>query len=248
MRRLLPRTTAAASAVVIATTIGCLAAGGQASAGPKPVIDPGDGGSYQPDVDAEDFVAGIDNPYLPLLPGARWVYEGEEDGEVERTEVVVTDLEKEILGIDVTVVRDTVTLEGELVEDTLDWFAQDEDGNVWYLGEETAEYENGEVVSTEGSWEAGVDGAQPGIVMLAEPERGDAYRQEYDPGNAEDMAEVVRIRSRDDVLVTREWTPLEPDVVEEKRYEPGVGLVLEIVKRGGHGRTELVEHTPGGST
>ena len=84
--------------------------------------------------------------------------------------------------------------------------------------------------------------------MLADPERGDAYRQEYDPGNAEDMAEVARIRVRNDVLVTREWTPLEPDVVEEKWYEPGVGLVLEIVRRGGHGRTELVEHTPGGST
>lgn len=234
--------------MAIATTIGCLGAGGPAAAGPKPVIDPGDGGSYHPEVEAADFVVGIDNPYLPLLPGARWVYEHEEDGEVERTEVVVTDIEKEILGIDVTVVRDTVTLEGALVEDTLDWFAEDEDGNVWYLGEETAEYENGEVVSTEGSWEAGVDGAQPGIVMLADPERGDAYRQEYDAGNAEDMAEVVRVRRRDEVLVTREWTPLEPEVVEEKRYEPGVGLVLEIVKRGGRGRTELVEHSPGERT
>jgi hypothetical protein len=158
------------------------------------------------------------------------------------------------MGISAVVVRDTVTMEGELVEDTYDWFAQDRDGNVWYLGEETAEYEDGEVVSTEGSWEAGVDGALPGIVMPAQPAVGDAYRQEFYAGEAEDLAEVVRLGASetvpfgdvDDLVVIEEWNPLEPEAVEEKYFAPGVGLVLEVKTAGGEGRVELLEHTPGG--
>lgn len=219
-----------------------------------PVIDPGDGGDYRPRIDPADFVDVVDNVYMPLRPGMRWVYEGVEDGERERVEVVVTGERKRILGIDAVVVRDTVTRGGALVEDTFDWFAQDRAGNVWYLGEDSKEYENGEVVSTAGSWEAGVDGALPGIVMRASPSVGDAYRQEYDRGEAEDLAEVVRtgddvsVPAGDfsDVLVVREWNPLEPDVVEEKSYAPGVGLVLERKVKGGDGRVELVEHVPAG--
>lgn len=217
--------------------------------GPDQLIDPGDGGQYEADLDPANFVAHIDNPYLPLSPGARWVYEGVEDGEVERVEVVVTPDRKQILGISATVVRDTVTVDGDLVEDTYDWFAQDRDGNVWYLGEDSKEYEDGEPVSTVGSWQAGVDGAQAGIVMPADPTVGKAYRQEYYPGEAEDLAEVERrgefasvpAGEFDDVLVIKEWNPLEPDVVEEKYYAPGVGLILEVVVEGGDGRTELVE-------
>jgi hypothetical protein len=220
----------------------------------EPVIDPGDGGTYVPEVDPADFVDTIDNPYLPLAPGSRWVYEGTSGGETERVEVVVTTDRRVVLGISAVVVRDTVTVDGELAEDTFDWFAQDRSGNVWYLGEDSREYADGEVVSTEGSWEAGVDGAQPGIVMPADPIPGQAYRQEYLEGEAEDMAEVGRLGSTEQVpygtltglLVTKEWTPLEPDVVEEKYYAKGIGLVLEVVTAGGEGRVELVEHAGGG--
>jgi hypothetical protein len=220
----------------------------------EPVIDPGDGGTYAPDIDPASFVDVIDNPYLPLLPGARWVYEETSDGETERIEVTVTDDRREVMGVSTVVVRDTVTTaQGYLVEDTYDWFAQDADGNVWYFGEETAEYEDGEQVSTEGSWEAGVDGALPGIVMPAHPEPGQAYRQEFYEGEAEDLGEVVRtgvtesvpFGAFDDLLVIKEWNPFEPDVVEEKYYAAGLGMVLEVKTEGGRGRGELIDHTPG---
>lgn len=219
----------------------------------EPPIDPGDRGEYEVAVEPSDFVTGIDNPWLPLIPGSTWVYESVGGEGVERIEVVVLDETREVMGIPATVVRDTVTVDGELVEDTYDWYAQDIDGNVWYMGEETAEYEDGEVISTAGAWEAGVDGALPGIVMLADPTVGDAYRQEYYPGEAEDMAEVVRVGvaaeladgSFENLIVIEEWTPLEPEVVEEKSYASGVGVVLEEVVEGGSGRIELVSHTRG---
>jgi hypothetical protein len=109
----------------------------------EPVIDPGDGGDYEPELDPADFVEVVDNPYLPLVPGTRWVYEGEDDGQEERVEVEVLDETREIEGITATVVRDTVYVDGEIAEDTYDWFAQDADGNVWYLGEDSHEYEDG---------------------------------------------------------------------------------------------------------
>lgn len=217
------------------------------------VIDPGDGGVYEPVVDPAAFVDRIDNPFLPLLPGARWVYEGTSDGEQERVEVVVTTERRVVMGINAVVVRDTVTVDGELVEDTFDWFAQDRAGNVWYLGEDSREYEDGRVAGTEGSWEAGVDGALPGIVMPAQPAVGQAYRQEYYRDEAEDLAEVIALDGSASVpfgeyaglLVTREWTPLEPDSVEEKSYARGVGMVLERQTAGGDGRLGLVEHGAG---
>jgi hypothetical protein len=220
---------------------------------PEAVIDPGDGGEYSVELDPADFVPVVDNPFLPLTPGSRWVYEGNDGGEVERIEVTVTGDTRVVLGITATVVRDTVTIDGAVVEDTFDWFAQDQVGNVWYLGEDSSEYEDGEVVSTAGSWEAGVDGALPGIIMQASPAVGDTYRQEFYAGEAEDMAEVVRAGASesvafgtfDDLLVIREWNPLEPDVVEEKYYSPGVGVVLEQEVEGGSGRVELIAYEPG---
>jgi hypothetical protein len=216
------------------------------------VIDPGDGGNYRPSVDPADFVDAIDNPYLPLVPGAKWAYEGTSDGEPERVEVVVTEERKNIQGISAVAVRDTVWQNGEMVEDTFDWFAQDKHGNVWYLGEDVKDYENGEVVSTAGSWEAGVNGALPGLAMPAQPRVGQAYRLEFASGEAEDLAEVVEvdatattpIGSFDHVLVVREWTPLEPDVVEEKSYAAGVGNISGAHTAGGEARVELVEHIP----
>ena len=225
--------TAVAAAVVLAAGLPGCSSGGDAA----PVIDPGDSGNYAPIIDPADFVDEITNPYLPLVPGSLRVFEGVEDGETERVEVVVTDERREVLGVSTVVVQDRVYLAGELIEDTEDWFAQDVEGNVWYFGEDSKELEDGEVVSTEGSWEAGVDGALPGIVMLAEPTPGTAYRQEYYEGEAEDLAEVVATGSSasvpageySDVVVIREWNPLEPDVVEEKYHAPGIGVVLEVV-------------------
>jgi hypothetical protein len=222
----------------------------------EPVIDPGDGGVYEPDVDPANFVDRIDNPYLPFLPGSRWVYEGESDGELERIEVTVLDERREVMGVSTTVVRDTVMQDGVIFEDTYDWYAQDRDGNVWYFGEETAEYEDGEVVSTEGSWEAGVDGALPGIVMRAAPEVGDAYRQEFYEGEAEDLAEVVRVGESetvpagtfDDLVVIKEWNPLEPEAIEEKSFARGVGMILEVMTRGGEARIELISGPTGTTT
>jgi hypothetical protein len=226
---------------------------GSESAGGEPVIDPGDGGNYHPSIDPADFVTGVDNPYFPLAPGAHWVYSAVEDGEHQRDEVTVTGERKEVLGIPVVVVRDTITVDGEVTEDTRDWYAQDRDGNVWYMGEDTAEYENGEVTTREGSWEAGVDGAQPGILMPARPRVGDAYRQEYYEGHAEDMGEILRLDGTasvpagdyDGLVVTRDWNPLEPDVVEEKSYARGVGVVFENTTAGGEERVELTEFDPG---
>ena len=166
-------------------------------------------------------------------------------------EITVTGELKTVLGIDATVVRDSVYVDGALVEDTYDWFAQDGEGNVWYLGEDSTEYEDGAVVSTEGSWEAGVDGALPGIVMPADPEVGDAFRQEFLPGVAEDLGEVidtggsatVPAGSFDDVVTTEDWTPLEPEVVEHKQYAAGVGKIAERKVAGGDGAVVLVEFT-----
>jgi hypothetical protein len=219
------------------------------------VIDPGDDGDYAPELDPADFVDVVDNPYLPLLVGTRWVYESpaDEEGDVERIEVIVLPERKEVLGISATVVRDTVTVDGVVVEDTRDWFAQDRAGNVWYLGEAVENYEDGKLVDTDGSFEAGVDGAYPGIVMLAHPEVGDAYRQEHYPGEAEDLGEVLRLGgtrtvpagSFSDLLVTRDWNPLEPEVVEEKTYARGVGLIFEEHVEGETGSAALIAFTPG---
>jgi hypothetical protein len=209
---------------------------------------------YAPAVDPARFVAAVDNPYLPLHPGSRWHYEGGDAEGNEVIDVAVTDNRIDVMGISAVVVRDTVrTPDGELVEDTLDYYAQDDDGNVWYLGEDTKEYEDGKVSSTEGSWRAGVDGAQPGIVMPAAPAVGDPYRQEFYRGHAQDTAQVVRIGARervpagsyDDLVVIREWNPLEPKVEEEKYYARGVGVVLETVVKGGEGRIELTRFDAG---
>jgi hypothetical protein len=180
----------------------------------------------------------IDNPYLTFTPGTTFTYRSQTDEGIEEDIVTVTDETKEILGVTATVVRDTVSLDGELIEDTFDWFAQDKEGNVWYLGEDTKEYENGEVVSTEGSWEAGVDGAEAGIIMLADPQVGDTYRQEWYPGVAEDAAEVISLNEEVTVpygtftncLQTREFSTLDPELNEYKFYCPDVGgVTLEEV-------------------
>ena len=166
-----------------------------------------------------------------------------------RDEFRVTHDTKMILGVQTTVVDDKVWIDGKLAEATLDWFAQDKDGNVWYLGEYATEYdEKGSVLNHEGSWEAGVNGAQAGIVMLAHPQKGSSYRQEFAQGVAEDMAQVMSLSKQVKVpygrfkscLKTKEWTPLEPSISERKNYAPGVGLVLSKMVAGGNDYMELV--------
>ena len=203
-----------------------------------------EGATFAPVIDPASFVEGIDHPFFPMEVGATFIFDGDEHVEVE----VLADT-KRIMGIPATVVRDRVFEDCALVEDTLDWYGQDAQGNVWYLGEETAEYENGEITTTAGSWEAGVDGALPGIIMLADPQAGDIYRQEFYEGEAEDIGEVTAVTgsvsvpagawSGSDVLVTEEWTPLEPDVRERKIYARGFGVVRIKAIQGGDELTVL---------
>jgi hypothetical protein len=209
-------------------------------------------GSEPANLDPADFTTEIDNPYWPLSPGSRWVYREVENGDVQRVTVTVTDRTKAIDGIDARVVHDLVaTPDGEKVEDTFDWYAQDSQGNLWYLGEDTKEYEGGKVVSSEGSWEHGVDGAEAGIVVPAEPKQGLTYREEYYAGHAEDAAEVLNVGAKVEVpygrfrgaMITRNFSGIEPNVEELKFYARGVGPVLELLVSGGSGRTELLTYT-----
>jgi hypothetical protein len=212
-------------------------------------------GSEQVELDPSLFAGvALDHPYWPMAPGNRWVYrETDADGTEQQVEVTVTGDTKEILGIPATVVHDLVTEDGQTVEDTFDWYAQDASGNLWYLGEDTKEYENGEVVSTEGSWEAGVDGAQAGIILPADPQAGMAYRQEYYAGQAEDAAEILTLDAHvdvpfgtfDNVLKTRDFTPLDPDIEEHKFYARGVGPVEVRQTRGGSSHEVLLTFEPG---
>ena len=213
-------------------------------------------GSEPVELQPADFTTDIDNPYWPMQPGSRWVYrEREGEGGVQMVVLTVTERTKRIAnGIEARVLHDVVRQDGKPVEVTDDWYAQDTDGNVWYLGEDTAEYENGKVISTEGSWEAGVDGAQPGIAMPADPQPGLAYRQEYYEGEAEDRAEILAVGEQVEVpfrhftkaLVTKDLVPLEPDVAEYKFYARDVGPVLVLDVSGAAGREELVSFVPGG--
>jgi hypothetical protein len=215
---------------------------------------------YDPEFDPADFVDPLEiggavepNPYFPLIPGTRWVYEGGD----ETVTVSVTEKTKLIEGVTCLVVNDLVEEDGAPVEDTDDWYAQDLDGNVWYCGEIARNFEvfegdnpeEAELVDIEGSWKAGRDGAQPGIVMLASPQAGDVYRQEVALGEAEDAARVISTTGSasvpaascdSDCVLTRDFTPLEPDARERKFYAPGVGLIVERDLVSGD-RVELVE-------
>jgi hypothetical protein len=212
-------------------------------------------GSEPVEIDPADFTTEIDNPYWPMTPSSRWVYsETDSEGTRQRVVVTVTGRTKQIAnGVEARVVHDVVTEGGQPVEVTDDWYAQDSAGNIWYMGEDTAEYENGKVVSREGSFEAGVDGAQPGIIMPADPQVGMTFRQEYYAGEAEDEGEIVLIGQQaevpaghyEDVVMTKDTNPLEPKVLEFKFYAPDVGPVLAVSVSGGSDREELLSYRSG---
>jgi hypothetical protein len=184
------------------------------------------------------FVRTVDNPFFPLRPGTTLRYAGTEDGERTTDTVTVTRRTKVILGVKAVVVLDVVTTGGKPSEKTFDWYAQDRRGNVWYVGEDSFDRKNGKWVRNDGSWQAGVDGARAGIIMKAKPRVGDTYRQEYYKGNAEDVGRVLSV-SRN-TIQTRDWSPLEPGVVEHKWYRRGVGEAKSMLVKGGPERQVLV--------
>jgi len=196
---------------------------------------------YAPTIDPSNFTTKIDNPYFPLTPGTRTIYEATTQDGQQRTTTEVTRDTKRVMGVDTVVVHDTVTVDNEPLEDTFDWYAQDRDGNVWYLGEATKEFKDG-TADTAGSFEAGVNGALPGIIMPAHPQVGDQYRQEYAKGVAEDAGEVLSLTGAEttpltgpakDLLITKDSDLLDPTGPgENKYYARGIGLILTVTTTG----------------
>ena len=191
----------------------------------------------------------VDNQWFPLVPGMTWAYRGVKDGQPSREIMVATSQTKTIQGVPCTVVSDKLYLSGALEERTLDYYAQDKDGNVWYFGEDTAELKpDGSVKSTEGTWLSGRDGAEAGIFMPADPQVGQSFRQEYYKGQAEDHFRILSLNEQvktpgatsDQAMLTMEWTPLEPNVIDHKYYVQGIGTVLEQTAKGPLERNTLV--------
>ena len=247
------RATIAVFAAVAVVALGAATGGGHAGGAPCTLPR----GSESVRLDPADFTTRITNPWWPMRVGSRWVYrETAPDGTRQRDVVSVLPKTKLIAnGVTARVVHDLATEDGTPVEVTDDWYAQDRCGNVWYLGEATTEYENGKPVSTHGSFEAGVRGAQAGVIVPARPTPGLRYRQEYSRGQAEDVGEILSMREqvevpfgyfrRGEVLMTRDLNPLEPRVLEYKFYARGVGPVLAIGVSGSADREELVRYGKG---
>jgi hypothetical protein len=202
--------------------------------------------NYNPVINPENFINDITNTYFPLNPGKTYTYSGETPDGIETVVVTVLSETKQVAGVNCTVVRDVVSLDGVIIEDTYDWYAQDDEGNVWYFGEDVSNYENGEFKDKEGSFEAGMDGALPGIIMLANPVLEMPYRQEYSFNVAEDWGKVTSkgvtvttpYGTFNDCIKTADWNALEPDApIELKYYAPGIGNVKEEVE----GTSEVIE-------
>jgi hypothetical protein len=198
---------------------------------------------------ASTFTAHVDNPWFPLRPGTMYVYVGTKDGKRSREVLRVTRRTEMIDGVPCAVVDDRLYLDGYLEERTTDWYSQDARGNVWYLGENTAELDRGgHVLNTDGTWRAGRDGASAGIFMYAHPAVGQSAVQEHYKGQAEDHFQVLSLRASVRVpfvasthaLLTKEWTPLEPGTIDHKLYVRGIGTVLEQTVQGGSERARLV--------
>jgi hypothetical protein len=239
---------AAALAFPVLTVAGPVTAAGATGTCPLPTFGPG--ADYHPQIDPAIFSPNVDNPYMPLTPGTTLVYTGTKDGKSALDVSTTTSRTKMIDGVTTRVVEDRLYLDNILEERTSDYYAQDICGNVWYFGEDTAELDSkGHVISTEGSFHAGVDGAQPGVFMQATPEVGRDFRQEWYAGQAEDQFRVLKLEARvsvpygtfRDALKTKETTSLEPDVVDNKYYVRGIGEVKEVAVKGGTEELDLVE-------
>lgn len=204
---------------------------------------------YNPAIDPADFTVAVNNPYFTLSPGTTWRYKSKDSEGTEINEVSVTDETKKVMGATTRVVHDRVWLNGRLTEETFDWYAQDKNGNVWYFGEDSTEYSKSGKSSKQGSWEAGIDGAKPGIVMQSDPHPGEAYRQEYRKGEAEDMGQVLSLDAAVSVpygsfkqcLKTKDWSAIESGGVEHKYYAKEVGNVVLETEARDKKRVELVE-------
>jgi hypothetical protein len=232
-----------ASAMVAVVAVSAAGARGPAPRTPAP---------YEPVLDPANFVTVIDNPYYPLPVGRVLVYKGVKDGHKQIDTVTVTDQTKVLEGITATTISDVATTpSGKLLEKTTDWYAQDLQGNVWYMGEDTKHYGPNGQVDTSGSWQADVNDGEPGIIMEADPQVPDAYRQEFLQGQAADTAWItnrggsitVPFGTVHDVLTSLEATVLEPTVVDQKVYAPGVGIALERALAGGLEYAKLVSVT-----
>ncbi|MFL5780713.1 MAG: hypothetical protein ACJ760_05315 [Thermoleophilaceae bacterium] len=220
----------------------------------KPTKQARPAASPAPAFDPSRFVRQVDNPWFPLIPGSVYRYRGEKDGKPSTDVMTVTHRTRDVGGVAATLVLDRLYERGRLAEDTSDFYGQDRDGNVWYLGEATRELDrSGRTTSTEGSWETGVHGAEPGIFMPAHPAVGQSFRQEYLKGQAEDHFAVVAFGQpvkvpgvhTTNALRTKEWTPVEPGVIDAKYYVRGIGTVLEQTVKGGNERNELVSFKRG---
>jgi hypothetical protein len=229
-----------------ASALALVLAGCGSSGSSSPKTDTSPGASINP----ADFTGKVTNPYFPLTPGTTFVYRGARDGKPMRDVLTVTGQTKVIEGVPCVVIHDVVYLSGRLAERTTDWYTQDKQGNAWYFGESTAEFDpNGKVTTTEGTWRAGVDGAEPGIFMPAHPKIGQSFVQELYPGHAEDHFQVLSLSATVGVpyttsikaLLTKEWTPLEPGVIDHKLYVRGIGTVKEETVKGGRERAVLVD-------
>ncbi|TMK67876.1 MAG: hypothetical protein E6G60_00100 [Actinobacteria bacterium] len=236
---------------IAAIVVGVLLATGLVGLSPAAGANAAAPARYAPKIDPRDFGGAVDNPWFPLVPGTRWTYAVKTAHGTEANTVEVTHETREILGVTSVVVHDVVRVGDRVTEETFDWYAQDRRGNVWYFGEDTKEFAKNGKVSTEGSWESGVDNAYPGIIMKAKPRPGVTYREEYYRGHAEDTARVlgvhaavkVRAGSYRDAVKTQELTRLEPKIVEHKYYARGVGIVLEVLVKGGVERAELTDYS-----
>jgi hypothetical protein len=230
------------------TSPSATATGGASPSGSAIAITPAPG---WPPITSNDFATTIDNPWFPLTPGTKWVSRGVKDGKTTVDTFEVTGQTKEILGVTCSVIQDTLTEDGNVVEATWDWYAEDDQGNVWYFGEDTKEFDaQGNVTSTAGSWQSGVDGGAPGVFMPADPQVGQGGYQEYLKGEAVDRYEIVSLSasvkvpygSFDGCLETRETTAIEPGVVDRKYYVKGIGQVSEVMVKGGQESSQLVSY------
>ena len=237
-------TVAALVAVAIAGVLAVSTHGATSAGAAKP--------AYEPRLDPKDFSIVVDNRYFPLPVGRTWVYRGVRDGQTQIDRVTVTSKTKLVAeGITARVVRDVATHKGKLLEKTADWYAQDTQGNVWYVGEDTTAYLPNGQTDKSGSWEAGVNDAEPGIIMLANPQIPNAYRQEFLKGEAEDTAWIINrgekvsapIGAFHQALRTLEFARIEPDVVDQKVYAPGIGIVTETALTGPQEVSNLVRMT-----